>query len=225
MKLAVIGVTSPAMGFGAGAASLKLTHPEAHLLEPKIRAAEGPTLDGWLDELAGGAPVPGGGSAAALAGALAAALVAMVARLTIGRKAYADVQQRVAEILAEAEALRAELRRLVDEDAAAYARVSAAYQLPKDAPGRTLAIDAALLGAAQPPLTTARAAARLIALATEIARTGNKSARSDALVAEALARAALAGASANVRVNVAALSEPARGKELVLEAEQLSARP
>ena len=98
-------------------------------------------------------------------------------------------------------------------------------KLPKDAPGRTVAIDTALLGAAQPPLTTARAAARLIALATEIARTGNKSARSDALVAEALARAALAGALANVRVNVAALSEPARGKELVLEAEQLSARP
>src|SRR6266702_1432587 len=202
MKLAVIGVTSPAMGFGAGAASLKLTHPEAHLLEPKIRAAEGPTLDGWLDELAGGAPVPGGGSAAALAGALAAALVAMVARLTIGRKAYADVQQRVAEIVAEAEALRAQLRRLVDDDAAAYAKVSAAYRLPKDDPRRTRAADEALVGAAQTPLAMARGAARLVGLAREIGTIGNRNAHSDAMVAEALARAALAGAVENVRGNV-----------------------
>src|SRR6059058_1873253 len=119
LKSEVVGLVPERAVLGAGAASLKLPDAEAHLLEPKIRAAEGPTLDGWLDELAGGAPVPGGGSAAALAGALAAALVAMVARLTIGRKAYAGVQQRVTEILAEAEALRAQLRRLVDDDAAA----------------------------------------------------------------------------------------------------------
>ena len=225
VKSEIVGLIPERALLGTAADRLKLADPAAHLLEGKIREAEGPALDGFLEELASAAPVPGGGSAAALAGTLAGALVAMVARLTIGRAAYAAAQPRIREILAAAEALRTELRRLVDEDAAAYTRVSAAYKLPKDAPGRTVAIDTALLGAAQPPLTTARAAARLIALATEIARTGNKSARSDALVAEALARAALAGALANVRVNVAALSEPARGKELVLEAEQLSARP
>src|SRR2546422_77263 len=206
---------------GAGAASLKLPDPEAHLLEPKIRAAEGPTLDGWLDELAGGAPVPGGGSAAALAGALAGALVAMVARLTVGRKAHAGVQQRAAEILAEADALRAQLRRLVDDDAAAYAKVSAAYRLPKDDPRRTRAADEALVGAAQTPLAMARGAARLLALAQEIATIGNRNAHSDALVAEALARAALAGAVENVRVNVGSLSEPGLGKSLLDEAEGL----
>jgi len=223
LKSEVVGLVPERAVLGAGTASLKLAHPEAHLLEPKIRAAEGPTLDGWLDELAGGAPVPGGGSAAALAGALAAALVAMVARLTIGRKAYAGagVQQRVAEILAEAEALRAQLRRLVDDDAAAYAKVSAAYRLPKDDPRRTRAADEALVGAAQTPLAMARGAARLLALAREIGTIGNRNAHSDALVAAALARAALDGATENVRVNVQSLSEPGLGRSLLDEAEGL----
>src|SRR5437762_1353444 len=128
---------------------------------PASTAGEGPSLDGWLEDLAGGAPVPGGGSAAALAGALAGALVAMVARLTVGRKAYAAVERRAAEVLTAADTLRAELRRLVDDDAAAYAKVSAAYRIPKDDATRARAIDAALVGAAQPPLEVARRAARL----------------------------------------------------------------
>jgi glutamate formiminotransferase / formiminotetrahydrofolate cyclodeaminase len=221
LKSEVVGLIPERAVLGAGAASLKLPDPGAHLLEPKIRAAEGPTLDGWLDDLAGGAPAPGGGSAAALAGALAAALVAMVARLTIGRKAYAGVQQRVAEILAVADALRGQLRRLVDDDAAAYTKVSAAYRLPKDDPRRTPAADEALVGAAQTPLAMARGAARLVALAQEIGTIGNRNARSDALVGEALARAALAGAVENVRVNVGSLSEPGLGKSLLEEAEGL----
>src|SRR5438128_1059169 len=222
LKSEVVGLVPERAVLGAGAVSLKLAHAEAHLLEPKIRAAEGPTLDGWLDELAGGAPVPGGGSAAALAGALAAALVAMVARLTVGRKAYAGVQPRVAEILAEAEALRAQLRRLVDDDAAAYAKVSAAYRLPKDDPRRTRAADEALVGAAQTPLAMARGAARLVGLAREIGTIGNRNAHSDAMVAEALARAALSGAVENVRVNVQSLSEPGLGKSLLEEADKLA---
>jgi len=223
LKSEVVGLIPERAVLGAGAASLKLPDPEAHLLEPKIRAAEGagPTLDGWLDDLAGGAPVPGGGSAAALAGALAAALVAMVARLTIGRKAYAGVQQRVAEILAEADALRTQLRRLADDDAAAYAKVSTAYRLPKSDPRRTRAADEALIGAAQTPLAMARGAARLLALANEIGTIGNRNAHSDAKVGEALARAALAGAVENVRVNVASLSEPGLGKSLLEEADRL----
>src|SRR2546421_309160 len=221
LKSEVVGLIPERAVLGAGAASLKLPDPESHLLEPKIRAAEGPTLDGWLDDLAGGAPVPGGGSAAALAGALAAALVAMVARLTVGRKAYAAVQPRVAEILAEADALRAQLHRLVDDDAAAYAKVSAAYRLSKDDPRRTRAADEALVGAAQTPLAMARGAARLVALAKEIGTIGNRNAHSDALVAEALARAALAGAVENVKVNVQSLSETGLGKSLLEEAEGL----
>jgi glutamate formiminotransferase/formiminotetrahydrofolate cyclodeaminase len=165
-----------------------------------------------LEELAAGTPAPGGGSAAALAGALSAALVAMVARLTAGRKSYVAVQARIEKILSEANDLRAELRRLIDEDAAAYARVGAAA---------TTAKDEALLGAVRTPLAMARGAVRLIALAREIATIGNSNARSDAKVAEMLARATLAAAVENVRVNVAMLSRPELGRALLEEAERL----
>jgi len=222
LKSEVVGLVPERALLGAAAAFLKLPDAAEHILEAKIRAVEGPTLDGWIDGLAGGAPVPGGGSAAALAGALAAALVAMVARLTIGRKAYAGAEPRMRQVLAETEALRGQLRRLVDDDAAAYAKVSAAYKLAKDDPRRRRAVDAALVGAAEVPLVVARGANRLIALAREVEAIGNRNASSDARVGAALARAALEGAVENVRVNVAALSEAGLGASLVKEAEVLS---
>jgi glutamate formiminotransferase/formiminotetrahydrofolate cyclodeaminase len=220
-KSEIVGLIPERAIIGAAGAALNLPDPAAHLLEAKIRAAEGPTLDGWIDELAGGAPVPGGGSAAALAGALAGALVAMVARLTIGRKTYADVEERARQILEVADRLRFDLRRLVDEDAAAYAKVGEAHKLPKDASGRAATIDGALVGAAAAPLAVATLAAGVLKLAQEIGRIGNKNARSDAAVAEGLARAAIAGAVENVRVNVGSLSDPSKGQELLQQAERL----
>jgi len=220
-KSEIVGLVPERAVIGAAAAGLKLPDAADHLLEAKIRAAEGPSLDGWIDDLAGGSPVPGGGSAAALAGTLAAALVAMVARLTIGRKAYAAVEPRAKEILAEAERLRGELRRLVDEDAESYTRVSEAYKIPKDNPGRAQAIDQGLLGAARVPLTVATLTSAVRKLAHELTQMGNKNARSDAKVAEGLARAAIAGALENVRVNVESLSDPALGLELLEERERL----
>lgn len=223
-KSEVVGLVPERAILGAGAAGLKLPDAADHLLEAKIRAVEGPTLDGWIEDLASGSPVPGGGGASALAGALAGALAAMVSRLTIGRKAYAGVDARMREILAEAERLRAELRRLVEIDAAAYEAVSATYRIPKDDPGRAAAIDRALLAAAEPPLATARAALRVMALAAELAATGNKNARSDAKVAGFLARAAVAGAVENVRINVASLADPAAGAAARDEADALERR-
>src|SRR5881296_1796047 len=117
----IVGLIPERALIGAAESVLRLSNAGDHILETKIRAAS--SLDGWIDELAGAAPTPGGGSAAALAGTLAAALVAMVARLTIGKKAYAGVEAQARAILVEAEQLRGELRRLVDEDAAAYAGV------------------------------------------------------------------------------------------------------
>jgi glutamate formiminotransferase / formiminotetrahydrofolate cyclodeaminase len=222
LKSELVGLVPERAVWGAAEQHLKLSDPvAAHLLEGKIRQHEGPTLDAWLADLASGQPVPGGGSAAALAGALAAALVAMVARLTIGRKAYAAVEGRAGAIVTEAEGLAGDLRRLVDEDAAAYERVSGAYKVPKDAAGRARAVDDALLGAARTPLDVARRAAVLVNLAKEIGTIGNKNARSDAKVAEGLARAALAGALENVRVNLEALNDQALGTALKQEANDL----
>ena len=221
LRSEIVGLIPERAVLAAGAAALRSPDAPAHLLEAKIRASEGPTLDRWLEQLGEGTAVPGGGSAAALAGALAGALVTMVARLTVGRPAYASVQDRVTEILPEADALRLQLRRLVDDDAAAYARVRAASRLPKDDPHRRQAVDAALIGAAETPLAMARGAVRLMRLAQEIATIGNQNARSDAAVAVALARAALVGALENVRVNIAALSDQTAGTALRDEAERL----
>jgi len=215
----IVGLIPERGLIGAAESLLRLSNAGDHILETKIRAAlpavvpsAGPSLDGWIDQLAGGAPTPGGGSAAALAGTLAAALVAMVARLTVGRKAYAAVEAQAREILAEAEELRGALRRLVDEDAAAYEGVSRAYKIPKDEAGRAQAIDDALLAAARPPADVVRRGRRLLALAQTIEQIGNQNAVSDARVAGMLARTAIDGATENVNANLAGMSDQARAK-------------
>jgi len=221
-KSEIVGLIPERAIIGAAGALLQLPDAANHILEAKIRAAQsGPSLDGWINELASGSPTPGGGSAAALAGTVAAALVAMVARLTIGRRAYAAGDARAREILAEAEEARRAQRALIDLDAAAYEVVRATYALPKDLPERARIVDDALLAAARTPLATARSAHRLVVLAQEIGRIGNKNANSDARVAEGLARAALAGALENVKVNVAGMSDKAKGQDLLREAERL----
>lgn len=226
MKSEVVGLIPERALLGAGAAYLNLPDPAPHLLEAKIRAAEeeggDPTVDAWFAELSSAEPAPGGGSAAAFAGAMGAALVAMVARLTIGRKAYAAVEAEAKRVLEGASEAMNNLRGLVQADADAYGLVRLAYQTPKTDPGRQQTIDQALLGAAQTPLETARTAVAVIKLAQAIRAIGNKNARSDASVAEQLARAALAGAVENVRVNVAGLSDPGLGKALLDEAERLT---
>jgi formiminotetrahydrofolate cyclodeaminase len=110
----------------------------------------------------------------------------------------------------------------VDEDAAAYQKVGEAYKLPKDDPRRSQVIDAALVGAARTPLDGAKRAARVIALARELATIGNKNARSDAAVATQLAQAAVAGMVENVRINIASLSEPGLGRQIADDAEALA---
>jgi formiminotetrahydrofolate cyclodeaminase len=137
----------------------------------------------------------------------------MVARLTVGRKTYAAVEAQAREILAEAEQLRGELRRLVDEDATAYEGVSRAYKIPKDDPRRAQVIDDALLAAARPPAEVVKRGRRLLALAQTIEQIGNQNAVSDARVAGMLARTAIDGATENVNANLSGMSDRARARQ------------
>ena len=204
-------------------AHLKLREPVlAHLLERKVRESEGSTLGAFLEQVASANPTPGGGTVAAIAGAMAAAVATMVARLTIGRKKYADVDAEFRGIMERSETLRAALVRLGDEDAASFDAVSRAYAIPKDrAAERTAAIQEALLGASRVPLETLRAAGQVAALAARSAKVGNRNAVSDAGVAALLAGAAARGAAYNVRINVASLPDKAAGAPLALEARRL----
>ncbi|GAB4530053.1 MAG: hypothetical protein Fur0018_17070 [Anaerolineales bacterium] len=165
----------------------------------------------FLDELASGAPTPGGGSAAAHAGAMAAALTTMVARLTVGKKKYADVETRMWEVIAQGEQLRTTLNEAVQADARAFDMVMAALKRPKGTPeeqkSRQAAIETATLDAARVPLDVARRVVETLELAADVASLGNVNALTDAGTAAALARAALSGASLNVRINLTSLQD------------------
>jgi formiminotetrahydrofolate cyclodeaminase len=185
-------------------------------------------VSGFIASVASSNPVPGGGSVAALAGALAAALAQMVAGLTIGKKKYAAVDAEMKETALKAVSLGNALTALVKRDAEAYSSVSEAYKLPKEpaaaAALRADAVTAALLKAAEVPLETARAAVEVVQLAALVADKGNTNAVTDAGVAALLAQAACKGAAYNVRVNVQALDDKSKGTRLAREAEELVKR-
>ncbi len=182
----------------------------------------------FLDDLAAATPVPGGGCAAAYAGAMGASLVAMMAGLTLGKKKYADVQAQAESIRAEAETLRVDLAAAVNEDAAAFASVMAAFKLPKDSETqiklRSAEIEKATLAAARVPLQVAGRAARVMELAAQIVAAGNLNAISDGASGAAMARAALTAAGYNVRININSLQDKAAAAGLLRELESFEAR-
>ncbi|MEJ5314384.1 glutamate formimidoyltransferase [Anaerolinea thermophila] len=179
----------------------------------------------FLDELARGTPTPGGGSASAYSAAAGAALVAMVARLTVGKKKYAEVESQMWAIIEQAEALRQEMTHAIEEDAQAFETYLTASRMPKDTPEqqeiRARALEEATLGAIQVPLRVARKAVEIMALAVQVATLGNLNAISDAGSALAQARAALTGAGLNVRINCLGLSDPSLVETFVSELRQL----
>ncbi len=169
------------------------------------------TIAEFLDDLASERPALGGGGAAAVCGAIGAALVSMVANLTIGKKNYEAVSEDLKAVNAKAEALRAELTHAIEEDVAAFNAVMGAYGLPRasedEKAKRTAAIQAALKEATLAPLRAVKACFEVIRLSEEAADKGNLNVISDAGVAVLAANAGLRSAALNVFINAKAIKD------------------
>ena len=186
---------------------LDLFSPD-QVLEKKIADAEMEGgQDQFIDALAAATPTPGGGSAAAYAGAMAAGLVSMVARLTLGKKKYLDVKNDLERILIDSEDLRGALTSAVEKDSEAYRLVMAAFKEPKTNQDRGKLIQDATLLAAEVPLDVARKTDQVLALAIKISEIGNINAITDAGAAANLAYAAIISAAYNVRINLTSLDD------------------
>ena len=184
------------------------------------------TVKDFLNKVAGSDPVPGGGSIAALNGALASALAAMVANLTIGKKKYAEVQEDMQAIAQEAERLMGDFTADIDRDSDAYDRVFACFKMPKETDeekaARSAAIQEATKYAAQVPLEVARRACALMPRVAEVALKGNQNAVTDACVAMMSARNAVLAAVLNVRINLSSLKDAELVTRLQAEADGLA---
>lgn len=172
------------------------------------------SVEKFLDEVASKSLAPGGGSTAALSGALAAALVSMVCQITIGKKSYKIVQKEIKKILMTSEKLRQRLTELVDEDTRAYNQVVKAYKLiPRLGLekalkwGTRLDIEKALKWATKVPLETARRSKKVLEQAKKVAKIGSKEAVIDVKAAELLAQAAIKAALLNVKINLSLIRD------------------
>lgn len=183
------------------------------------------TVTDFLDKVAGSDPVPGGGSIAALNGAIAAALAAMVVGLTVGKKGYEAHEELMLHIRQLTAEQQAQFVNDVDRDSEAYNCVFGCFKLPKSTDeekvARSVAIQDATRQAAEIPMQVARRAYELMALIADVARLGNRNAVTDACVAMMSARSAVLGALMNVRVNLGALKDKAFVEALQAEADAL----
>jgi formiminotetrahydrofolate cyclodeaminase len=171
------------------------------------------TVAQFIDELASNSPAPGGGSVAALAGAVGAALTSMVCNLTIGKKKYADVQDEISAVRDQSERLRKELTELIDKDTDAFNKVMTAFGLPKtneaEQAARNAAIQEATKQATLVPLSVMSLCEQSLHLARTVATKGNKNSASDAGVSALMLQASCSGAALNVRINLGALTDSA----------------
>ncbi|MHB8780159.1 MAG: cyclodeaminase/cyclohydrolase family protein [Candidatus Geothermincolia bacterium] len=186
----------------------------------------------FTDKLASKSPEPGGGSASALVGAVAAALVSMVANLTLGKEKYASVEDRIERLLADTEAVRADLQTLIQKDTEVYGVLAAAFKLPRETDSekasRAARIQEALYQATQIPLEIAEKTLEVLRLAAVAADIGNVGAVSDAGVAALFGQAAAESAALNVKINLNSIDDKdfcgrtwARVQEILREAAEL----
>lgn len=185
------------------------------------------SCEAFLEDLAGSAPAPGGGGAAALVGAAGAALGNMVGSLTVGKKKYAAVEADILILNRRAAALRKQLEGLVQADADAFTPLAAAYKLPKETPEqqahKAAVLEAALEGACAVPLEIMSACCEGIALAAEYAEKGSVMAVSDAGCAALFCKAALQAAGLNVSINTRLMADNARAAVLNAQADAMLA--
>jgi len=183
------------------------------------------TLTQFMDTCASSAPAPGGGSVSAAAGAMASALTAMVGNLTVGKKKYAEVEDKMQIMLEKTTALQKRFMQLIDDDTEAFNKVMAAFGLPKETDeekaARRKAIQDATYAASQTPLAMMRACAELMTQIDVAALDGNRNSVSDAGVASAMARAAAQGAYLNVIINASSLKDEEKALALTTEADNL----
>jgi glutamate formiminotransferase/formiminotetrahydrofolate cyclodeaminase len=176
-------------------------------------AFETETLQNFLDVLASDAPAPGGGSVAAVCGALGAALVSMVSNLTVGKEKYRDNWTRLEDVRSRSEAMRAEFVKLMNDDTESFNDFMAAMKMPKDTDAqkesRWLAMESASKGATEVPLATLELCAEMAGIALLAAQLGNRNAASDAGSAALLAEAAGKAAAYNVRINLPGIKDGA----------------
>lgn len=165
------------------------------------------TLNGFIGELSSGAPVPGGGGASALIGALSSSLCSMVANLTTGKKKYAQYQADIERILADCADLSKRLLTLIEKDAEVFSPLAQAYSLPKDDPARGEKLELALKNACTVPLEILKEASGLADIIEELKTKGSRLAISDVGVAAAACRAALEGAAMNVYINTKLMTD------------------
>ena len=172
----------------------------------------------WLEQLGSEAATPGGGAFAAVSASAGAALIAMVGRLTIGRKGFDDVEDRMRDLVEAADEHRVAFLALADRDASAFDAVMAAFKLPKETEeqqvARASAIQEAYVGAAEVPLEVARRAVDLLELAEDATAMGNANAASDGYSAAAALFAGALCAIANVEINASGLRDEPRRLEL-----------
>jgi methenyltetrahydrofolate cyclohydrolase len=185
------------------------------------------SVEKFLDELAGGNPTPGGGSAAAISGAMGAALVSMVCNVTIGKKGYEGVEGEMRAILHESEKVRRRLTAMVAEDIAAFDSILAAYKLPKvtddDKAVRGAAIQAGLRRATEVPLECARVCTEVIALARRASEHGYLNVISDGGVGVLAGFTGLRSAALNVYINAPALKDRPFAEKATADLEKLVA--
>ena len=197
-----------------GLSDLYTFKPEEKVIEYMIEetgALASMKINDFINELASSSPAPGGGSVAALAGSLGAALLSMVCNLTIGKEKYSDVQDEIKDILKKSEKLRKKLIKLIDEDTEAFNDVMKAFKMPKETDEqkkkRSIAIQEGYKKATSIPLDTSKTCEEILDLSMIVAKKGNQNSITDSAVSAIMARSAVESAILNVKINLGSIKD------------------